>query len=310
MGIGIVFSGQGSQKTGMGYDLYRHFPEVASFYDHLEMKHNIKDLSFFADKETLSRTQYTQPVLVAFQLILLEIIKNMDVPITWAAGVSLGEFSALVAADMISKDDCLALIEKRGQLMSEACQKNPSTLIAILGQCLDNVKSMQRDLKKQSICMEIANYNTKTQIVVGCRQSEEQGLMDYLDEMNIAYKKLNVEGAFHTSLMDDAAIAFKKELELIDFKEPSIDVASNYTGRLYGKDSPAALLSNQMNHMTRFKDIIDRMKDCGIDYVLEIGYNNVIKKMLKREVPEIQVIPIRSVEDLEKLKTRTFHKLA
>ena len=306
MTLAILFSGQGSQKKAMGLDLYKSNQNIRSFYDSLDLYEDIKEISFYGNEDTINQTKYTQPIVVAFQLALLKEIQNLQLPISFTAGVSLGEYSALVAANMINQKDCMKLIEKRASYMSLACKKHPSTMYAILGSSIEEVKDHVEFLKKKNIKIEIANYNSTTEIVVGLKIEDQLNFENYMEEKNFLIKKLQVEGAFHTSLMNEAALLLKEDLKKVKFNKPSIDIALNYTGKLYKNEDMTESLSNQVNHTTYFKNVLEEMGNSGIDKVIEVGYNNTIKKIMKRSHPNIEVIVVKDSKSLEDLRNRTF----
>lgn len=302
MKLGILFSGQGSQRPNMGYDLYKGSEKVREFYDSLKLDYDIRDISFGADENTLKHTIYTQPVLVAFHIAVLELLKEMGVKYDYIAGLSLGEFSALTAAEVLTASEVMEIIEDRSKFMSDCCKKEPSTLIALLGLDEDEIEKYILDLRNRGIFIEIANLNCPKQVVVGIKRENLQEITDYFSNIQkLRIVPLEVEGAFHTSIMDDAAVKLVQKLSKYEFKEEKTPIVFNRTGDFRNGESYIKLLSEQANHTTYFEKSLRKMINMGTNTFLEIGFNDIFKGFIKRIDRSVKVIPLNTLESIERL---------
>lgn len=303
MKIGLLFSGQGSQKVGMGRDLYEAYPDVREFYDQIQMGFDLKAVSFEGDEQTLKQTIYTQPVLVAFHLAVLKQLKALGIPYEYVAGLSLGEFSALVAGGVLEEKEALALIEKRAQWMSKACEETEGGLLAVMGLEVEEVEEAIEEVRTQGAKLQIANLNCPKQVVVGGSLEDLQIIKGDLEEHSSArLAQLEVQGGFHTDLMESAYQGFSEDLKGFTFKDASTPVIYNRLGTPGDRDQIQQLLAEQLKSTTYFEKSIRYMIDQGVDIFLEIGCNDIFKGFLKRIDRKIRVIPVNSVETLEQLK--------
>lgn len=302
MKLGILFSGQGSQRPNMGYDLYKGSESVRKFYDSLKLDFDIRDISFGADENTLKQTIYTQPVLVAFHIAVLELLKEMGVKYDYIAGLSLGEFSGLTAAGVLSPPEVMEIIENRAKYMSDCCSAQPSTLIALLGLDESEIAEHILELRKRGIYIEIANLNCPKQVVVGIKKENINEVIDYFSSIGkLRIVSLEVEGAFHTSVMNDAAEKLAGKLSEYEFKEEKTPIVFNRTGDFRNNESFVKLLSEQANHTTYFEKSLRKMIDMGVNTFFEIGYNDIFKGFIKRIDRSIKVIPLNTMESIERL---------
>lgn len=296
MKTALLFSGQGSQVAGMGKDLYQAYPEFRDFYDSLNLSFDIKEMSFEADESEIKKTIYTQPLLVAFHLGVLRILKAKGVEYDYTAGLSLGEFSALAAADVLSEEDVMDLIEKRAQYMSDCCKENPSGLIAVVGAKTEDVIGV---LDQAGIWYGIANLNCPGQVVLGLKDEDMKEARRLLRAEKFRAIPLDVEGAFHTACMDEATKKLELLLPKYDYRE-GLPVVLNRTGDFIQEDEDyPSLLAQQASNTTYFKKSLQKLIDLGVERFIEIGYNEIFKGFLKRMEGDFEVI---SLSDLDSLK--------
>ena len=226
----------------------------------------------------------------------------MGVKYDYIAGLSLGEFSGLTAAGVLSPPEVMEIIENRAKYMSACCSAQPSTLIALLG--LDEVEISEHilELRNRGIFIEIANLNCPKQVVVGIKKDNIKEVMDYFSGVGkLRIIPLEVEGAFHTSVMDNAAEKLARKLSEYEFKEEKTPIVFNRTGDFRNNESFVKLLSEQANHTTYFEKSIRKMIDMGVNTFLEIGYNDIFKGFIKRIEKSIKVIPLNTMESIERL---------
>ena len=281
MATGYVFPGQGSQFPGMGKDLYEKYADVREIYERAKViaGFNVAEISFEADKETLSRTQYTQPCIFVHSFAALTAMAR-KAQYDAVAGHSLGEYCALVAAKSISFEDGLAALAERGRLMAAAKE---GTMLAPIGASLDDVQSVVADLQQEGI-IEIANYNAPGQFVI----SGEKAILDKAAEMlkSKGVKKvvpLAVSGAFHSPLMAEAAKEMEKMLATIEFRAPQVAFYANVTGDRV--ENPQEIRKNLVLQLTSsvqwIKTIESMMRD-GHSSFVEVGPGKVLQGLIKR----------------------------
>jgi len=298
-----LFPGQGAQYVGMGKDLYETCPESKSVFDEAENilpDMGIKKLCFEGPLEELTRTANSQVCILVASIAALKAlnasVKCKVSSVTACAGLSLGELTSLVAAKSINFSDAVRLVRRRGELMEAASLKNPGSMASILGISLKDLKAVCSDSGA-----EIANLNCPGQIVIsGTKKSVDAC-------MALATKKgakrsipLNVSGAFHSSLMKEAAGLFKLELDKVRFSSPEIGIVSNVTAD-YEKQ-PEEIKENlvrQLYSPVRWEESIRRIAAEGVDAFFEIGPGKVLKGLLRRIDPDLRVSNIETLKDIE-----------
>lgn len=276
----FLFPGQGSQEVGMGKDLYETLPETKKILDKANdiLGYDIKDLMFNGPIEKLTETQYAQPAIYTCSAMHLEKAKEECIDYDYVAGHSLGEYSALYAAGIVSFEDGLRLVAKRGKAM--AYQNGKGTMAAVLGLTEAELYKYMNDE------VVMANLNSKTQIVISGTydgiNKVEVALKDKINSEEIKFKRLNVSAAFHSQQMKDAADTMKIEIENTFMNNPKCNIVSNVTGK--ASNDLLEIKSNLINQITgqvRWCDSIMELKSLGIDNFYEVGNGDVIKKMCK-----------------------------
>lgn len=298
-----IFPGQGAQYVGMGKTLYDSFSEAKKTFDEANqiLGFDIKKLCFEGPFEELSQTVNSQPAILVHSIAALRILQNSteDFVPTCALGLSVGEYTALVASGAVSYTEGLKLLRKRAIFMEEASQMNPGKMVAVLGLDMDKV-----DKICQETGAEIANLNCPGQIVISGKGDSMKEASSLAEEKGaIKAVILNVSGPFHSSLMTHAAEKLKKELEHIEIKKPSIPIVSNVLPKLEsGPDVIRENLITQLTHKILWEDSVRLVARSGINTFLEIGPGKVLKGLLRRIDPKLEVRNIDTAEDISTLR--------
>ena len=284
----FVFPGQGAQFPGMGKDLYETYDEAKEMFLQANrlLDFNITDVMFGDDSEALKETKITQPAIFLHSVILAKILGNKFKP-DFVGGHSLGEFSALVASEYMSFEDGLILVQSRANAMQKACEKNPSTMAAILG--LENTVVEEICSKIDEIVVP-ANYNCPGQLVISgtfngidlaCEKLTEAGARRAL--------KLPVGGAFHSPLMDSAKNELKDAIEKTVISKGICPIYQNISASQTSDiDLIKQNLIDQLTGPVKWTQIMQNMINDGLSEVIEVGPGKVLQGLFKkvnRDIP-------------------------
>jgi [acyl-carrier-protein] S-malonyltransferase len=295
----FLFAGQGSQYAGMGKDLYETFPESKAVFDKAEevLSFELKRRCFEGPEEMLKITNVSQPAIVTASLAALAAFKAKlpDIKPLYMAGLSLGEYSALIAAETFKFDDGLRLIKKRGQIMDEASRKYPGKMAAVIGLEIDLIKD---------ICLnsgaEIANLNCPGQTVItGKAESVDKACALCTEAGAKKVIPLEVSGGFHSSLMFEASSQLKTALEGVVISNPQVPVVSNYTAAPQYRGSQ--IFDNlvcQIRGSVRWEESMRFLISEGISTFYEFGPGKVLKGLMRKIDPAVQVVTIEKKEDI------------
>ncbi len=300
--LALVFSGQGSQVVGMGASLYQHTEEGRFFFDRANavLGFDLKTLCFEGPEEMLTQTRYCQPALYVQGYSIYAYLKNKGKLQELGAvfGLSLGELTALAAAEVYDFETGLHLVAKRGELMQKACLEYEGGMVSLLG----GDRAMA-----QAVCqacdLEIANLNCPGQIVLSGEKDKIQKATDYA--RTLAFKRvipLNVAGAYHSRWMHSAAQAFAKELENFHFTPPRLRVFTNTTGSTI--EDPEAIKANLVRQIISpvfFEDCVVNAAQQGISTFYECGPGSVLCGLVKRSRDHVLAKPLGTYESLLEL---------
>ena len=230
MKLGFLYAGQGSQHPGMGADLYEAFPAFRAVLDSAEVDFDLKEVSFRDSQGVLNQTRYTQPCMVAFAAGLTAVLKELGITPATAAGLSLGEYSALHAAGVFDAATAVKLVAFRGKAMEEAAAGRPSAMMAVLN--LDRAPLQAACEQASDLgCVVIANYNCPGQLVIGGEKAAVEKAAALAKEAGARRcLPLKVSGPFHTPLMAPAGDALATYFQSVDFARPQIPVIFNCLG--------------------------------------------------------------------------------
>jgi [acyl-carrier-protein] S-malonyltransferase len=300
--IAFCFPGQGSLEVGMGREIAEAVPEAMAVYERGSRASgmDLRKLCFESPLEDLVDTEVQQPALVATSLAVLAALKARGIQADYVVGHSVGEFSALAAAEAMTDEEAITLVTERGLAMAEAARQHPGSMAAILG--LD-------DEIVETLCRKIlgvwpANYNCPGQIVVsGAREAVEE----CIEQASLAGAKraiqLKVSGAFHSPLVARAAERLKPAVERVRFTEPKAAFMSTVSARLEPAHRLGTLLVDQLTAPVRFTHATRELVGSGVRTFVEVGPGNVLSGLVRRIDRSVHTISVNDLASLEKLES-------
>ncbi|MCE9675590.1 ACP S-malonyltransferase [Paraclostridium bifermentans] len=301
--VALVFPGQGAQYVGMANDIYNNDDIAKKIIDEAERSVgiNLKKIMFEGSDEELAKTENTQPAIVTHSIALFESLKDkIDLKYDACLGLSLGEYSALVAADAMDFNDAVAVVKKRGKYMQESVPLGKGTMAAILGLDREKVNAVIEQVDNGII--EVANYNSPGQIVISGETGTVKDSISLFKE-NGAKKAvvLNVSAPFHSSMLEPAGLKLKKELDDIKLRKCKVSVVSNVNADYY-TDNYKDLLVSQVSSSVLWEDSIEKLINEGFDTFIEIGPGKVLKgfinKISKKNKVDTKVYNIDNMESM------------
>lgn len=298
----LLFPGQGSQYLGMGKSLSETHAGAKRLLEEANdvLGFDLADIMWNGPEEKLTSTDNTQPALFTVSMMAYEWLKERGVDASYAAGHSLGEYSALCAAGVFPFADGLRLVRLRGELMAQAGVARPGAMSAILGLERDKLEEALVTASASGVVVA-ANFNSTTQIVI----SGESAAVEAAEKLcaDAGAKKvvrLAVSGAFHSPLMEYAVEGFKPGLEAVTFSAPSLPVIQNVTAR--EESDPAALKAGLLKQLTapvRWVESMQHAQTLGVTEGLEVGAGKVLMGLLRGITRDIKVTPVEKPEDLQ-----------
>lgn len=298
--IAFVFPGQGAQYVGMGKDFYDNSFEARKIFDKASEIGNINmDALCFEENEELNITKYTQIAMFTACCAILKDIESRGVIPQVCAGLSLGEYSALVAAGIISFEDAFKIVQQRGIFMQEAVPVG-GAMSAIIG--LDAQKIEEICDRTEGI-VQVANYNCPGQIVISGEEAAVDAAGTELKEAGAKRViKLNVSGPFHSRMLEEAGKKLRVVLETANLNEVTIPYVANVTADIVTKKAPIIdLLEQQVSSSVKWQQSVEKMIDNGVDTFVEIGPGKTLSGFIKKINREAKIINIDKYEDIEKL---------
>lgn len=303
--VAIVFPGQGSQRVGMGRDLYMNFPSARAVFEEADeaLGFSLSHLCFEGPEEKLRQTINAQPAILTTSMACWKVAQEMgllekDLKPTFVAGHSLGEYTCLAAAEVLDFSHAVHLARERGRLMQEAGQKRPGGMVAILGLDVTAVEEICRETGTQ-----IANINCSGQIVIsGPQESLEKAIKLAEDRGARRAIRLEVSGAFHSSLMRLAMRGLAKVLSLLHFHHPRIPIVANTTARpMMRADEVCPELERQLCRCVQWQSSVEYMDRAGVTTFVEVGPGQVLTGLIQRISPQAQTLNISDVPSLQRV---------
>jgi [acyl-carrier-protein] S-malonyltransferase len=299
--VGYLFAGQGAQYVGMGKDLYGSFPESRKVFEQADevLGFSLSRLCFEGPKEELTRTINSQPAILTVSIAALEAYRSQggrtSEEAAYTAGLSLGEYSALVAAGAINFTDAVYLVRRRGEFMEEEAIKTPGKMLSIIGLDLEKVKELS-----SKTGVEIANINCPGQTVISGGVREITQAQNAAKELGAKMAVLlDVSGAFHSSFMQGASLRLAAELDKIKINNPRIMVISNVTARpALSAEEIKENLIRQVSGSVLWEDSMKFMLAQGIGNFIEFGPGKVLKGLMRRIDANASVKNVERKEDL------------
>ena len=307
MSKSLIFPGQGSQRVGMGKDLYENFTVAKDVFENINdsISMNLSKLIFEGPMEELTMTENSQPAIMAVSIAILEVLKkefNMDLKdINFCAGHSLGEYTALAATNCLDIREVAEILKFRGKSMQNAIGVGEGAMAALIGPDIKEVKELIKEVPGDFVC-DIANHNLHNQIVLSGDAKAIDIAINIAKEKNFKAIKLNVSAPFHCKHMKKTAEDLKVKFNELKFENPSIPIICNYTAEAFKDiDDLKSSLIQQTFSTVRWYDSICLMFEKGTSSFIEVGYGSTLVNMIKRMKSnrKFETISISNTENIE-----------
>lgn len=296
----FLFAGQGAQKLGMASDLYEKYPIVRETFEQASsiLEYDIREL-IDNEEDKLNQTRYTQPAILITSVAIFRLLQEKGYSPDMVAGLSLGEYSALVASGALSFEDAVALVAKRGEFMETASPAGTGKMVAVMNTEASLIEEICQKASSKGIVTP-ANYNTPAQIVIGGETEAVNYAVELLKEAGVKRLiPLKVSGPFHTALLQSASERLAEVLDKVTFSEFQVPLIGNTEAKVMDHADIKALLARQVKEPVRFYDSIETMRELGMTEVIEIGPGKVLSGFLRKID---KAILVSTVEDEASLK--------
>ena len=299
----FLFPGQGAQSVGMGKDFYEKYEEARKIYDKASeiSGMDIKKICFEGPEEELMKTENTQIAILTTSLAILEVLRLHNIEAQIATGLSLGEYTALIYSGVISFEDGIKLIKKRGYYMQHLLPNKKFEMAAVIGLNSRKIEEMCKQIEKTGKFITPANYNCKIQTVISgeeCAINEATIKLKELGAKRVI--PLKTSGPFHTKKLEKAKEEYSKELDKITFNKGKVKVIKNIDGNYYlENENLKQILAEHIVNPVRFDKTIELMENENIDEYIEIGPGKALTGFIKKDIKEAKTYNINNIETLE-----------
>lgn len=300
----LLFPGQGSQRVGMGKEFYQEYDKVREIFDMAEetVKMHISSLCFNGPMEELTRTVNLQPAVTTVNLACLAVIKKEGITYDFCAGHSLGEYGALNAAGVISGEDTIKLVHKRGTLMHRESTRHAGAMHAIVGLPIETVEQLVADAQSKGV-VSVANHNSELQIVITGSPEPVELVSAHAAAKGAKSIPLKVSGAWHSDLIKGAEEDFNAVLDQIHFNSPEKSVVLNVTGDIAGgADEIKACMSRQLCSPVKWYDCMAKLIEAEIEAFVELGPGRVLTGLLKKILPLDYPAKVYNISNMKQLE--------
>lgn len=303
----LLFPGQGSQYVGMGKEIYDETKEAKEIIEQVDetLGYELSRLMFEGPADELTKTEHAQPALLTVSVAVLTLLHKEGIGADYTAGHSLGEYSALVAAEVLSLDEAVQLVKKRGLFMEEAVPTGVGSMAAVMGMERETLAEVTQEVSETVGTVELANINAPGQIVISGKKEAVEKAGELAREKGAKrIIPLSVSGPFHSSLMQPAQDKLQEEINALSFSDAKVPVIQNVNAKeATDKDTIKKQLIEQVTAPVYWEDTVRRLLDLGVTRFIEVGPGKVLSGLVRRvQRRGVEVYAVENLESIEALQ--------